>query len=376
MENCLRVATSGALSGVGLEDLVHTLDRHATLAYCGGAAFHRAGAHVACGEDAWAARLQRPRQTADAFPCGSVDDCVAGFYKALFIALDLERQPSGARLGADHGKDGRRLHGSTFVRLRVLQLDSFKNLPAHHFPDLGVRKNFDVLLRLDAAREISRHAFGETFAADYQQHFLRTFGEEHRGLTRRVAAAGNDHGRATAELPFPYRGSVVNAGALEALAPLGLQTMVVRTCRDDDALRQQGSAAALDLQARAVLAIGKCQRERLRGRGKPRAETIGLKLRTVSQLAAANASRKAEKVLDQRRGSGLSTRRVAFQNNSFEPFGGGINRGGKAGRPRSNDGEIAGDFALLLARQRPEQPGDARDFAERRPAQRRSTRRD
>src|SRR5208283_3499086 len=139
LENCLRVATSGALSGVGLEDLMHSLDRHATLAYCGGAAFHRAGAHVARGEDAWAARLQRPRQTADAFPRGSVDDCVAGFYKALFIALDLERQPTGAWLGADHGKDGRRLHGSSFVRLRVLQLDSFENFPAHHFPDLGVR---------------------------------------------------------------------------------------------------------------------------------------------------------------------------------------------------------------------------------------------
>src|SRR5271165_3093134 len=139
MENCLRVATSGALSGVGLQDLMHSLDRHATLAYCGGAAFHRAGAHVARGEDAWAARLQRPRQTADAFPRGSVDDCVAGFYKALFIALDLERQPSGAWLGANHGKDGRRLHGSSFVRLRVLQLDSFENFPAHHFSDLGVR---------------------------------------------------------------------------------------------------------------------------------------------------------------------------------------------------------------------------------------------
>jgi hypothetical protein len=60
------------------------------------------------------------------------------FDKALFIALDLGRKPSGAWLCADHGKDGRRLHGSSFVRLRVLQLYSFENLPAGHFPDLGV----------------------------------------------------------------------------------------------------------------------------------------------------------------------------------------------------------------------------------------------
>jgi len=33
---------AGAQLGVGLEDLVHTLDRHAILAYCGGTAFHRA----------------------------------------------------------------------------------------------------------------------------------------------------------------------------------------------------------------------------------------------------------------------------------------------------------------------------------------------
>ena len=67
---------------------MHALDRHATLAHCGGATFHRAGAHVACGKDTWPARLQRPRRTAHAFPCGRVDDRVAGFDKALFIALD------------------------------------------------------------------------------------------------------------------------------------------------------------------------------------------------------------------------------------------------------------------------------------------------
>ena len=88
IENCLRVPTSGALSGAGLEDLVHALDRHATLAYCGGATFHGAGTHIACGEDAWPARLQRPGQTAHGFPRGRVDNRVDGFYKALFIALD------------------------------------------------------------------------------------------------------------------------------------------------------------------------------------------------------------------------------------------------------------------------------------------------
>src|SRR5438034_1948450 len=47
--------------------------------------------------------------------------------------------------------------------------------------------------------------------------------------------------------------------------------------------------------------LGECEYERLRWRGKFRAETIGLKLRAVSQIAAADAGGKAEKVLDQRR---------------------------------------------------------------------------
>src|SRR4029077_3815196 len=139
---------------------------------------------------------------------------------------------------------------------------------------------------------------------------------------------------------------------------------------------QQSGVAALDLQARAVLAVGKCKRERLRGRRKLGAETIGLKLRAVSQLAAADSGGKAEKVLDQRRRSSLSTRRVAFQNHGLQPFGGSINRGGETRWTRPDDGEIAGDFALLLARQRPEQPGDPRDFAQRWVPQRHSTRRD
>jgi hypothetical protein len=63
----------------------------------------------------------------------------------------------------------------------------------------------------------------------------------------------------------------------------------------------------------------------------------------------------------------LSTRCVAFQNHSFETFGGGINRGGETSRTGADDGEIARDFALLLTRQRPEQPSNPRDFAQRGP---------
>src|SRR5207302_5747531 len=139
--------------------------------------------------------------------------------------------------------------------------------------------------------------------------------EKHRGLPGRVAAAGDDHGRAAANPAFPSSRRVVNAGALKLLAARRIQTTVIRASGDDDAFGAQGGIAPFRLQVRAVLALGKLERKRLRWHGKLRAETIGLKLRTVSQLAAADAGRKPEKVLDQRRRSGLSARRIAFQNN-------------------------------------------------------------
>src|SRR5260370_29682933 len=128
------------------------------------------------------------------------------------------------------------------------------------------------------------------------------------GWARRVAAAGDDHRRAAAELPFARRCSVVNAGTFEGFTPFGLQTMVIRARRNDDALRQQGGVATLDLQARAVLAVGKCERERLRGRRKLGAETIGLKLRAVSQPAAAHSRGKPAQIPLHRTKSAFSPR--------------------------------------------------------------------
>ena len=72
---------------------MHALERHAAFAHGGSAAFHGAGAHVASGEDAGAARLQRAGRASTVFPRGRTDYCVAGANEALFIALDLGRQP-------------------------------------------------------------------------------------------------------------------------------------------------------------------------------------------------------------------------------------------------------------------------------------------
>ncbi len=74
--------------------------------------------------------------------------------------------------------------------------------------------------------------------------------------------------RAAAELPFTRSGRIIDPAALEFLASLGFQPMIIRAGRDDDALRAKGRVAALRLHASPVLAVGEPEDKRLRRRRK------------------------------------------------------------------------------------------------------------
>jgi len=76
---------------------MHSGDRHASLAHGCRTAFDRAGAYVAGGKNARAAGLQRSGRAVHPFPCGRAGDRMPGLDEALFIALDVGRQPVGAR---------------------------------------------------------------------------------------------------------------------------------------------------------------------------------------------------------------------------------------------------------------------------------------
>jgi len=82
---------------------------------------------------------------------------------------------------------------------------------------------------------------------------------------------------AAAELSFERRRGIINARALELLAALGVQPPVICARRDEDAFR---------------------------------AKSVGLKLRAIGQVAAADSGWEAEKVFDQGRGAGLPSGRV------------------------------------------------------------------
>ncbi len=78
--------------------------------------------------------------------------------------------------------------------------------------------------------------FCEVVATNDEQHFLGAFGEEHRGLPGGISGAGDDHGRAAAELAFERRRRVINASAFELLAALGLEAAVIGAGGDEHAL--------------------------------------------------------------------------------------------------------------------------------------------
>src|SRR6267143_152380 len=84
------------------------------------------------------------------------------------------------------------------------------------------------LSRLHPSCKITRHVFEKIVAADYEQHFGRAVGKEHRGLARGIAATGDDDGFAAANLTFQRSRSVVNAYTLKLFATLRIESPVIR----------------------------------------------------------------------------------------------------------------------------------------------------
>src|ERR1700679_1248533 len=119
----------------------------------------------------------------------------------------------------------------------VLPFNAFQVLIARHFTNLSVTENLDVFLRLYSERQVAGHTFGKIGTPNHKQHLLSALGQEHCRLSGGVATAGHDHRRFAAELPFDGRSSIVNTSALEALAPIGVDTIVVRAGGYNDALR-------------------------------------------------------------------------------------------------------------------------------------------
>src|SRR5207302_2852554 len=135
---------------------------------------------------------------------------------------------------------------------------------------------------------------------------------------------------------------VVNARAFELLATVCVQSPIICTGRNEEAFRLQGRKATLDLKAGAIfIAVVIVERKRLCWRGKFCTEPVSLKLRAIGQIAAVNSGWETEKVFDQGRGPGLSSRSVAFQDDGFQSLGRRIHRCGQTRRTGANNRQVA-----------------------------------
>jgi hypothetical protein len=86
-------------------------------------------------------------------------------------------------------------------------------------------------------------------------------------------------------------------------------------------------------------------------------EPIRLKLGAVSQIPATDTGRKAKEVLEERRGTSLTTRREALQHDGVKSFRSCVNGGRQPGRPGANNSQVAGDFTVIVRRHRAQQTG-------------------
>jgi len=113
--------------GKSVQRFLHAGDGHPAFPDGGGATLHRAGAHIAGGEDSGHARFERTRSALALLPGRAVRDRSSRFDEAFFIAGNLRGQPVGTRFRPDHGEHSRGFDRSAFARLHILQLDRLQH---------------------------------------------------------------------------------------------------------------------------------------------------------------------------------------------------------------------------------------------------------
>ena len=167
----------------------------------------------------------------------------------------------------------------------------------------------------------------------------RVVGELDHRLAGRVRAADDDNVLHRALLGLDVGRRVVQAVPFESIGILGRQPAILRTRREDhrstpDALtvREQ------DLAQSPGLRLGHLRR--LMEAGDHRAELARLKRRPPTEIRAGEAGGKAEVVLDPSARARLTARGEAFDHQSAETLGGGVDRRGQPGRTAAEDDDV------------------------------------
>ena len=136
---------------------------------------------------------------------------------------------------------------------------------------------------------------------------------------------------------FDRGGRVVHALALEVGEPVDVESPVAGAGGDDHrAAGDLGSVGEADDEVPGLLPQrGGCARG-----GEVRAELLRLHQGPLGQVAAGDAGREPEVVLDARAGAGLSAGRDHVDAQGSQPLGRAVDRGGQPGRAAADDDEV------------------------------------
>ena len=162
-------------------------------------------------------------------------------------------------------------------------------------------------------------------------------GQVERRLPRRVAAADDVDALAGQRLGLRHRGAVEHARALELGQAGGVEAPVLDPEREHDRTRRDLGAA---VGADDVPAVPLLERRRAVREPELRPEEPRLLVRTLGELAAAEATRKAEVVADQRARAGLAADGARVEHGRPQALRGGVHGRAQAGRAGADDDEI------------------------------------
>jgi hypothetical protein len=236
--------------------------------------------------------------------------------KMKTASMSSPRRPGAARRG-----EADPLDAALSLDARELALDPQANI--RRLPDL-----FD---------EVFRHRLAQGVAPDRDVDLRRVAREVHGGLSRRVAAADDEDAPARERRRLGRGGPVVHAGS-RVLRDAGRRMFAVLHARRRE--HRAGDELPAVRERQALVSRFEGNARHLEGHDHLRAEPLGLRDRATGQLAAGDARREPEVVLDLRAGARLAAGRVPFEEQRLQSLGRAVDRGGEPRGSRADDDQV------------------------------------
>ncbi len=199
-------------------------DGHAAFAHSGGATFYRPGPDIARGKNTRKAGLERAWAGVCSFSRRANPPRSEPVLINPFSSRSISpRQPFGAGIGANHGKNGGRSDHAPFAGLGVFQLGFFQLFSRQTICESRCERESRCSLSLPPVAKDRSTSLERSPPRITRSDFGGAIGKEHRGLARRIAAAGDDDSFPATNLTFERGRGIINAHAFKLFAALRLQ---------------------------------------------------------------------------------------------------------------------------------------------------------